>query len=83
MSSIIMYFAVFCVLLVIISFIPGLNHFAKPLVDLMFTLFKSLLEHSYAWFIWGIKRLWQAHFELFRNFISTKEEIDPTEKVKK
>ena len=83
MSSIVMYFAGICILLVVLSFIPGLNHFVKPMVDLMFSLLKSLLEHGYSWFIWGIKRLFQAHIELFKNFTSTKEEIDPTEKVKK
>lgn len=83
MSTIVLYFAGFCILLVLISFIPGLQHFAKPLVDIIFTTVKGLMEHGYAWFIWGIKRLWQAHLELLRNITSSKEEIDPTEKIKK
>lgn len=64
------------------SKIPGLEHLVKPIVDLLFTIFKAIGENGVAWTIFVIKVVWFSHVELFRNLTLSAEQIDPTSKIR-
>jgi len=68
--------------LVILAKIPGLEHFVRPTIDLLFTALKAILENGLAWSIWAFKSLWNAHVDLVRHLIYSAETLDPTVSVK-
>ena len=68
--------------LVILAKIPGLEHTVRPLIDLVFTAIKAILENSIFWSIWLFKLLWDAHFELLTHLTLSAAAIDPTVEFK-
>lgn len=68
--------------LVILSKIPGLEHLVRPIIDIVFSLLRVLVENAYSWFIWISKRLLSAHVELFRNLVLPPEDLDPSQAVR-
>ena len=78
MNTIIVYTSGFILLLVILAKIPGLEHTVRPLIDLFFTLLKTMVENMWAWAIWLMKLLWGAHAEMLTNLMYSAEEVDPT-----
>lgn len=82
MATILFWIGAFLVLLVLLSFIPGLNNLVKPLIDVVFSLMKAAFVESYAFFIWGFKAIIGAHQEVLKHFILSTDKIDPSHKVK-
>lgn len=82
MATILFWIGAFLLLLVLLSFIPGLNNLVKPIIDVVFSLLKATFVESYAFFIWGIKAIIDAHQEVLRHFVLPPEKIDPSHKVK-
>lgn len=78
MSTLIVIFAGFIVVLIIFSKIPGLDLMVKPLIDLLFNGIKLIATHSVIWGIWLFKTLWGAHAAVIVNAINSEEKIDPT-----
>ncbi len=68
--------------LVVLAKIPGLEHFVRPTIDLLFTALKAILENGVAWSIWAFKTLLSAHVDLVRHLIYSAETLDPTVDVK-
>lgn len=68
---------------ILISRIPGLEHFVKPLVDILFTFVRFLLENSVAWAIYIFKTLWYSHLELLQHLLMSAESIDPSVSMRK
>ena len=64
MSTILFFIACAILVLVIMSKIPGLEHFVKPVVGLLFTILQGSLEHLWAWSIFLVKTLFYSHIEL-------------------
>jgi hypothetical protein len=74
-----------CVILglVVLAKIPGLEHTVRPLIDLVFTAIKAILENLVSWLIWLFKVLWEAHLDLLKNLVLPAEAIDPSLAVKR
>lgn len=68
--------------LVILAKIPGLEHTVKPLIDLLFTGIKLVLENAVSWFIWLFKLLLDAHLSLVTNLIFSDRTLDPSVAIK-
>ncbi len=68
--------------LVILAKIPGLEHTVRPMIDLLFTAIKAILENMVSWGIWLFKLLWDAHMELMRHLLLSAESIDPSVAIK-
>lgn len=77
-------FILLCVVVsvVVMSHIPGLEHFVKPVVELFFGLLKVLSENGFAWLIFAVKGLFSAHAELIEHLIKEPKEIDPTAEIR-
>jgi hypothetical protein len=81
-SSIIFFFAIGTVLLIVMSKIPGLEHTVKPIVGI---IIDSLWEGCKFLALFGLvlaKRIVGAHFDLFRHLVSSEESLDPTAKMR-
>lgn len=82
MSTILLILAVAVLIIVIIARIPGLEHFVRPTIDLLFTGLKLSIEHGWAWIFFLFKSLWFAHLELIRHAVLPEDVLDPAHKVK-
>lgn len=71
------------IVLVILSKIPGLEHLVRPLIDIVFSLLKVMAENAFSWTIWLFKALLSSHVELARNLVLDKDQIDPSQKVRR
>jgi hypothetical protein len=79
------FFCVACVVLalVVMSKLPGLEHFVKPIVGMLFTLLQAVFENSWAWFMYLFKTLWYSHLDLLKHLTMSEDAIDPSVKMKK
>ncbi len=64
--------------LVVLAKIPGLEHTVRPIIDLVFTALKAVLENLVSWAIWLFKLLLDAHVEVVRHLLLSAEAIDPS-----
>lgn len=64
--------------LIILSKIPGLEHTVKPLIDLVFTAVKFIIENLFSWLIWLFKLLLAAHMDVLTHMVLSDESIDPS-----
>lgn len=71
------------VVLIVVSRIPGLEHFVKPSIDLIFAAIKVVGANGGSWVIWLFKEIWRAHSFLLENLIKNPHDIDPTTKLNK
>jgi len=69
--------------LVVLAKVPGLEHTVRPMIDLVFTAIKAVLETMVSWGIWMFKLLWDAHMEIFKHLMLSAEAIDPSVAIKK
>ncbi len=83
MSTILLYFGLAILALAICYKIPGLEHLVKPVVELIFWVFKTMLEHSGLWFVFAIKTLIAAHVSLFEHLTKSAQSIDITYDLRK
>lgn len=70
------------IVLVIMAKIPGLDYLIRPVIELVFSFLKLILEHFWSWTIWLLKALTAAHIEIFRNLTKPAEELDPSQVVR-
>ena len=82
MNTLILLSSCFVLALVILAKIPGLEHTVRPIIDLIFTLIKVIIENAYSWFIWLVKGIWGSHLELFSHLTNAAEDLDATIAVK-
>jgi hypothetical protein len=78
MNTILFWFAIGLVVLIVASKIPGLELLVKPIIDLLFSMIKVVSENSYLWFIWLFKLLWNSHADLLNNLFHKAEDLDPS-----
>lgn len=83
MSTILFWAGAIVVVLMVLVSLPGTRLIFLPLTKESWNLLKELLEGSWAWLLWIVKSLYQAHAVLFRHLMSKPEEIDPTIEVEK
>jgi hypothetical protein len=82
MNEIMFWGACGIVAIMVMSKIPGLEHFVKPIIDLVFTFIKFVAENGTNWVIWSFKNLWGSHFEVIRHLLLPAEAIDPSQAVR-
>jgi hypothetical protein len=78
MSTFIFLGACLILAIIVMSRIPGIEHFVKPIIDLLFTGLKLILENAMAWTIFIFKNLWFSHADLARHLVFSADTIDPT-----
>ena len=78
MSTVAFIFACVILGIIIISKIPGLEHFVKPLIDLLFSFLKVVFENGFAWMIFLFKTLTFSHIDLLRNLFLEAKDLDPS-----
>ena len=83
MSTIFFIIACGVLVLIVMSRIPGLEHFVKPVVGLLFTLLQWSVENLWAWGIFLFKTLVSSHLELVRHLLLDEDTLDPSMKMKK
>lgn len=64
--------------LIVLAKLPGLEHTVRPIIDLVFSLIKTIAESSTGWLIWMTKAVWGAHAEVVQHLVHSAESIDPT-----
>lgn len=78
MSTILFFVAVIVLAIIVMSHIPGLEPFVKPIIDLLFTAFKAIVVNGLEWIFFLVKIVWFSHLDLFKNLIFSAESLDPT-----
>lgn len=82
MNEIFFWFGIVVVVIMVMSWIPGLEHFVKPVIDLIFTCVKFVGENGYNWAIWLFKNLFGSHWELLRHLLLAPESLDPSQEIR-
>lgn len=82
MSTILFVLAIAILCIVIMSKIPGLEHFVKPVIDLLFTFIKFLCANMLAWGMYFLKMFFNSHTDLIRHLILPASKIDPSTAMK-
>lgn len=69
-----------CVLLgvIVLSKIPGLEHFMRPVIGMTFSAIEAALSNLWAWTIYVIKTLLFSHVDLVKHLVMSSEQIDPS-----
>ena len=83
MSTFIFFGACIIIALIVLSKIPGLEHFVKPLVGLFFKLVEASITTLWAYTVYLLKTLLSSHIDLCRHLILPAEKIDPAEAIRK
>jgi hypothetical protein len=83
MSTILFILACVVLVVIVMSRIPGLEHFVKPIVGLLFTVLQAVLENAWAWGMYLFKTLWYSHLDLFKHMLLSEDTIDPSVRMKK
>lgn len=78
MSTALFILAAIIASIIVMSFMPGLQHFVKPIIDLLFTAIKAVAENGVAWAVFVTKKLWFAHIEVLQNLVFSAEQLDPS-----
>jgi hypothetical protein len=74
--------AVVVLVIVVMSHIPGLDHFVKPIIGLLFTLLQAIMVNGFDWLFFVVKAVWFSHLDLLKNLIYSAESLDPTIQIK-
>lgn len=82
MSTFFFILAVVVLVIVIMSHLPGLEHFVKPIINLLFTLLQALCVNGFDWFFFVVKAVWFSHLDLLKNLMYSAETLDPTIEIK-
>jgi len=82
MSTLFFILAVVVLVIVVMSHIPGLEHFVKPIIGLLFTLLQAVVVNGADWAFFVVKAVWFSHLELLKNLCLSAEELDPTLEIK-
>ncbi|MNC78316.1 hypothetical protein D3C75_1304940 [compost metagenome] len=82
MNTILFCIAAGILVVVVMSKIPGLEHFVKPIIDLLFTAIKAVCGNGAYWVVWLAKLLLASHTELLRNMVMSAEALDPSVAVR-
>lgn len=83
MNTILFILAGAVLVMVVLAKIPGLEHLVRPIVDLLFTGLKVVIENVVSWFIWLFKVLWSSHLEVAQHLVFSAEAIDPSIEMRK
>lgn len=68
--------------LVALAKVPGLEHFVRPTIDLLFKGLQAAIESSISWTIWATKALLGAHIEVGKHLVLSEEALDPAATVR-
>lgn len=82
MSTVLFFLAVGVLVIIIMSRIPGLEHFVKPIISLFFTLLQTVVTNMWAWGIFIFKTLLYSHVDLIKHLILDENSLDPSLKMK-
>jgi len=77
-STILFFVAAVMLGLMVVSKLPGLEHFVKPTVDLLFTFIKFMASNMGAWSIYFLKVFMGSHGELIKHLVLSEATIDPS-----
>ena len=69
--------------LVVLAKIPGLEHTVRPVIDLVFSGLKVILENFSSWAIWLFKSIWSSHIEVVKHLVLSAEALDPSHEIRK
>lgn len=81
MSTIVMYFAGFIILLMVLDRIAGLKHLIKPVIDFISFIVTTICTNIGAWLMWMLKTLGRSHYVLAVHLVRTRDDLDPTEQI--
>lgn len=82
MSTIVFFLASLVLGIALFSKIPGLEHFVKPIIDLLFTFIKFLSSNAMAWGLYIFKVFWNSHIDFLRHLFLPASSIDPSAGLK-
>ena len=82
MSTIFFILAIVVLVIVIMSHLPGLEHFVKPIINVLFTLLQAIVVNGFDWAFFVVKAVWFSHLDLLKNLMYSAEALDPTLEIK-
>lgn len=82
MSTLFFIIAVVVLVIVIMAHLPGLEHFVKPIINLLFTLLQAVCINGVDWAFFVIKTVWFSHLDFLKNLVYSAEALDPTLEIK-
>jgi cell division protein FtsB len=82
MNTIIFYSSIGVLALVVMAKIPGIEHFVKPIIQILFDALKFIAAHIGSWVLWVTKSVLRAHTWFLKNLIYPPEALDQTIAVK-
>ena len=83
MSTFLFIVAGIVLVIVVMAHLPGLEHFVKPIINLLFTLLQAILVNGGSWLFFLVKVVWFSHLDLLKNLCFSAEHLDPTIEIRK
>jgi hypothetical protein len=82
MSTILFILAVVVLIIVVMAHLPGLEHFVKPIIGLLFALVQAIAVNGFDWAFFVVKAVWFSHLDFLKNLTHSAESLDPTIEIK-
>jgi hypothetical protein len=82
MSTIFFIAAIVVLIVVIMAHLPGLEHFVKPIINILFTLLQAIAVNGFEWAFFVVKAVWFSHLDFLKNLMYSADELDPTLQIK-
>lgn len=82
MSTIFFIAAIIVLIVVVMAHLPGLEHFVKPIINILFTLLQAIAVNGFEWAFFVVKAVWFSHLDFLKNLLYSADELDPTLQIK-
>lgn len=83
MNEILVYAAIGFAALLLAMVVPGLKVIAEAVFKLVVDFFVEIFKHKSTFLIWFVKTLMADHLALFIHAVKKRDEIDPTQKIRR
>lgn len=83
MNQILVYVGIGFAVLFLAMVVPGLKVIAEGILKLLMDFFVEIFKHKSTFFIWFVKTLVADHIALFMHAIKKRDDIDPTQKIRR
>lgn len=82
MNEYLTYIGIGAGLLLVSLLIPGIKVLTEPIAKGIMEIVIEVFKHKGSFVIWFIKTIYQDHLLIFRHMLTSKDTLDPTQRVR-
>ncbi len=81
MSTFLLAFAAFVLLIMLLDYLPGVRHLVQPIVGAFTWIFAVFFGSMAAWSFFAVKSLFRAHLTLLHHLVTPRNRMDPVSEI--